>query len=252
MSATETTVAGTVDGLEEAARLHWREDASAATLRRDGRRWTAWTGWIVAVFGVPGVLLLAIEPLTFPAAAICFAHAWAVPRIQARRGARQVVPIGSERSASGRAGADGDAERVALGLLGDLVGHDQRDLVAATGLALERGELGVWLVGETGALLVRPGGRRVDCWCVRVAERSPRRRGSAPPPDDLPAGDRVAHLLLALREDELGFAKVANLGFSGAAWRVRRHLPGRSRPALDAARNAVRAAPGAEFAVVPA
>ena len=25
-----------------------------------------------------------------------------------------------------------------------------------------------WLVGEAGALLVRPGGRRVHCWCVRV------------------------------------------------------------------------------------
>ena len=56
----------------------------------------------------------------------------------------------------------------------------------------------------------------------------------------LPAGDRVAHLLLALREDELGFAKVANLGFSGATWRVRRQLPGRARPALDAARRAAR------------
>jgi hypothetical protein len=49
----------------------------------------------------------------------------------------------------------------------------------------------------------------------------------------------VAHLLLALREDELGFAKVANLGFSGALWRVRQHLPAVSRPALDAARAAV-------------
>jgi hypothetical protein len=255
MGATDATVAAPVGGgLEEAARLPWREDASAATLRRDGRRWTAWTSWIVAVFCVPGVLLLAIEPLTLPAAAICFAHAWAVPRIQARRGARQVVPIGSERSAAGRPGADGAAERVALGLLGDLVGHAQRDLVAATGLALEQGDLGVWLVGETGALLVRRGGRRVDCWCVGVAEpgqRPRRRRGPATPEDELPAGDRVAHLLLALREDELGFAKVANLGFSGAAWRVRRHLPERSRPALDAAKRAA-AAPGAEFAVVPA
>src|SRR5256885_5255701 len=42
--------------------------------------------------------------------------------------------------------------------------------------------------------------------------------------------------LLALREDERGFATVANLGFSGATWRVRRRLPERSRAALDAAR----------------
>ena len=229
MSATEATAPGRVaNGLDEAARLHWREDASEATLRRDGRRWTAWTAWIVTVFCVPGVLLVAIEPLTFPVAAICFAHAWAIPRIQARRGARQVVPIGSERSAGRRADAARGPERVALGLLGDLVGHAQRDLLAATGLALELGDLGVWLIGEQGAILIRPGGRRVDCWCVRVAET-----------EELPAGDRVAHLLLALREDELGFAKVANLGFSGARWRVRQHLPAVSRPALDAARAAV-------------
>ena len=175
VSAPEATASERgADGLDEAARLHWREDASEATLRRDGRRWTAWTAWIVTVFCVPGVLLLAIEPLTFPAAAICFAHAWAIPRIQARRGARQVVPIGSERSAARRAHAAGGPERVALGLLGDLVGHDQRDLLAATGLALERGGLGVWLIGEQGAILVRPGGRRVDCWCVRVAENNRR------------------------------------------------------------------------------
>ena len=134
MSATEATAPARVaNGLDEAARLHWREDASEATLRRDGRRWTAWTAWIVTVFCVPGVLLVAIEPLTFPAAAICFAHAWAIPRIQARRGARQVVPIGSERSAARRADAAGGPERVALGLLGDLVGHAQRDLLGRPG-----------------------------------------------------------------------------------------------------------------------
>jgi hypothetical protein len=77
--------------------------------------------------------------------------------------------------------------------------------------------------------MVRPGGHRIDCWCVRVAEAG-----------DLPAADRVAHLLLALREDEAGFAMVANLGFSGASWRVRRGLPGWVRPALDAARRRAR------------
>src|SRR5581483_8335534 len=106
------------------------------------------------------------------------------------------------------------AGRVALGLLGDLVGHAQRDLLAATGLVVERGRLGAWLVGERGALLVRAGGRRVDSWCVRVGE-----------PEGLPPADRIAHLVLALREDEAGFAKVGNLGFSGAAWRVRSGLP---------------------------
>jgi hypothetical protein len=105
------------------------------------------------------------------------------------------------------------------------VGHDARDLHARTGLVLERGSLGVWLVGEAGALLVRPGGRRVHCWCVRV------------PDPDLPSSDRIAHLLLALRTDETGFATVANHAFSGAAWRLRRRMDPRGRPALAAARR---------------
>ena len=179
---------------------------------------------MVVVFTAPGIGLLLLSPWTLPVALGCFAHAWIVPWLQARRGARSVVPLGSER----RAGTP-DAERVALGLLGDLVGHRERDLLRRTGLVVQRGELGVWLVGERGALMVRPGGRRVDCWCVRVAET-----------DGLPAGDRVAHLLLALREDEVGFAMVANLGFSGAAWRVRRGLSGPARPALAEARAIAR------------
>ena len=207
-------------GLEEAAALWWREEVTERTLRRDGRRWTAWTVAIVFVFATPGVVLLAISPWTFPAALICFVHAWAIPWLQAGRGAKSVAPLGD---------ADGEADRVALGLLGDLVGHEERELLQRTGLGLQRGRLGVWLVGERGALMVRYGGRRVDGWCVRVAEA-----------DGLPGADRIAHLLLALREDEHGFAKVANLGFSGAAWRVRRRLPELSRRALDAARAIAR------------
>jgi hypothetical protein len=114
-------------------------------------------------------------------------------------------------------------ERVALGLLGDLVGHEARAVHARTGVVPERGALGVWVVGEAGALLVRGGGRRVDCWCVK------------PDAEELPSADRIAHLLLALREDEQGFATVANLAFSGARWRVRRRLARTARPALDAA-----------------
>jgi hypothetical protein len=215
--------------LAEAAALWWREETSERTLRRDGRRWTAWTGWIVIAFTTPGIVLLLLSPLTLPVALGCFAHAWIVPWLQARRGARSVAPLGSERSVSRLGGGHPAADGVALGLLADLVTHTERELLARSGLVLERGDLGTWLVGERGALLVRPQGRRVDCWCVRVAEQ-----------DGLPGADRVAHLLLALREDEFGFAKVANLGFSGAAWRVRRGMPQRSRAALDAARAASR------------
>jgi hypothetical protein len=170
-----------------------------------------------------------LEPLTFPAALICFAHAFAVPWLQAGRGARSVVPIGSERSAARAAHVDPGAERVALGLLGDLVDHEQRELVARTGCVVERGRLGTWVLGEQGAILVRPGGHRVFCWCVRIGDA-----------EGLPAADRVAHLLLALREDETDFATVANLGFSGAAWRVRVRSDERQRQALDAGRAAVR------------
>jgi hypothetical protein len=218
-------------GLEEAAELWWRREVDDRTLQRAGRRWTAWTLAVVVVFTAPGIGLLLLSPWTLPVALGCFAHAWIVPWLQARRGARSVVPLGGERGAGRGSGTDGAAEGVALGLLGDLVGHRVRELVGTSGLAMHRGKLGVWLVGQRGALMVRRGGRRVDCWCVRVAESG-----------DLPAGDRVAHLLLALREDEAGFAMVANLGFSGAAWRVRRGLAESARPALDAARSAARSA----------
>jgi hypothetical protein len=58
------------------------------------------------------------------------------------------------------------------------------------------------------------------------------------PERDLPPSDRIAHLLLALRTDESGFATVANHAFSGAPWRLRRRLSTEARPALDAARRA--------------
>ena len=161
-------------------------------------------------------LLMALEPLSFPVAAVAVVHAWGIPALYAARGAGVVRE---------RPRADAGPERTALGLLGDLVGHEARELHARTGLILERGALGVWLVGEAGALLVRPGGRRVDCWCVKADAA------------DLPSADRIAHLLLALREDEAGFATVANLAFSGAPWRLRRRLPAVRRAALDAARG---------------
>jgi hypothetical protein len=119
--------------------------------------------------------------------------------------------------------------KVAQGFLADLLGHGERELQRSTGLALEPGGLGVWLVGESGALLVRRGGRRVHCFCAKTADR------------DLPPSDRIAHLLLALRQDEVGFATVANHAFAGAVWRIRRRLKPVQRPALDAAREAARA-----------
>ncbi len=205
--------------------MPWRHRVTAASLAKRGRIWTLWTAAVAGQGTAFGIGLLLVEPWSFPLAAICFWWAWGVPRLQAWRGARSVVPIGSPES---------EADQRALGLLGDLLGPEQSRLASETGLAVQPGEFGVWLIGEAGAIMVRPGGRRADCWCVRVAEAG-----------DLPGGDRVAHLLLALREDEGGFATVANLGFSGATWRVRRGLPARSRAALDAARELAREARGA-------
>jgi hypothetical protein len=201
--------------LAEAAAMPWRRRASARSLRREGRIWTLWSAGILVTFGLPAALLVWIEPLAAPVSAIFLGHGIAVLHLQARRGARGVKPLGGART---------EPERTALGLLGDLLGHDARGLLERTGLAQQRGRLGTWLVGQEGAILVRPGGRRVHCFCVRVGEAG-----------DLPSGDRVAHLLLALREDEEGFATVANRNFSGAAWRARAELPKGARPALSSA-----------------
>ena len=207
--------------LAEAAAMPWRRRASERTLAREGRIWTLWSVGILVTFGLPAAMLIWIEPLAFPVSAIFVGHGIAVLHLQARRGARGVKPIDGA--------GDSRAERTALGLLGDLVGHVARELLGETGLALQRGRLGTWLVGQEGAILVRPGGHRVHCFCVRVGKSG-----------DLPPGDRVAHLLLALREDEQGFATVANRNFSGATWRLRAELPKRVRRALLEARSTAR------------
>jgi hypothetical protein len=160
-------------------------------------------------------LLAALKPLTAPLLAIAIAYAWVLPALYAARGANVLRPRPGAASAA--------AEDAALGLLGDLLDHEPRGLQRRLGLAIERGSLGVWVVGEAGAVLVRAGGRRVHCFCVKTVD------------GDLPSADRIAHLLLALRADERGFATVANVAFSGARWRLRRRLSKPAREALDAA-----------------
>jgi hypothetical protein len=202
--------------LAEAAAMPWRRRVSERSLHAEGRLWTLWSAGVLLTFGLPAALLIWIEPLAAPASAIFLGHGLAVLHVQARRGAKGVKPIGA---------ATEGPQQTALGLLGDLVGHRSRDLLERTGLALEPGRLGTWLIGQEGAILVRPGGHRVHCFCVKVGEG-----------DDLPPADRVAHLLLALREDEEGFATVANRNFSGASWRLRMQLPLRTQGALRSAR----------------
>ncbi|HZO59227.1 MAG TPA: hypothetical protein VFB51_06025 [Solirubrobacterales bacterium] len=209
--------AGSLPELEAVA---WRRRIDERSLRLRERISAAYTALYITPLLVVAAVLVLIEPLLAPIALVGLFLAWVVPELFANRGA-VVVRVSRRR--------DGGPERVAQGLLGDLLGHDERELQRHTGLAMERGRLGVWLVSEAGALLVRPGGRCVHAFCVRVAD------------GDLPPSDRIAHLLLALREDEEGFATVANHAFVGATWRMRRRIPAVRRPALDAAAEVSRA-----------
>jgi hypothetical protein len=206
--------------LPELASVYWRPRVTDRALRRRGQLWTLTTIAHTVPFILAGVLLALAKPVTLPVDLVLLAHAWAIPELYAARGAGVL-----RRSASV---APGGSEDRALGLLADLVDHSARESLQRTGFLIERGQLGVWLLGEAGALLVRPGGRRVVCYCVRATD------------PELPYGDRVAHLLLALREDESGFATVANLAFSGAPWRLRRRLPVVAREGLAAAVSAAR------------
>ena len=200
--------------LPELGAVPWRRRASAASLRARGRGWTWLTVAYVAQWILVAAVLLALEPLSAPVAAVGLAMAWIVPNLYAARGATTLRPKGPRHE---------HAEPLAQGFLGDLLDHEQRELQRATGLAVEPGRLGTWVVGERGAALVTDGGRRVHCFCIRTTD------------PELPPSDRIAHLLLALRTDEEGFATVANHTFAGAPWRLSRRIEKRARPALAAA-----------------
>jgi hypothetical protein len=201
--------------LPETAAVHWRPPMDAGRLRRRGALWTLTTVAHIVPFIAAGVVLFLVQPLAVAVSLASFAHAYVIPMLYASRGANVLRP---RPPRYGAAAPDPAAEHTAIGLLGDA-----RALLSATGLVVERGRLGVWVVGEKGAALVSAHGRRITCFCVRVDD------------PELPGGDRIAHLLLALRADEVGFATVANIAFSGARWRVARRLPATVRPALAAA-----------------
>jgi hypothetical protein len=200
--------------LPELATVYWRPRVDGRALQRAGRLWTLSTTVQVVPFVGFAIFLGIAAPVTLPVSLIALVHAWLIPELYAARGAGVVRT---------RRRVEATAETRALGMLADLIDRSAFELHERSGLVLERAALGVWLVAEAGAVLVRPGGRRVHCYCVQVRE------------PELPSADRVAHLLLALRCDEAGFATVANQAFSGARWRLRRRLPARARVGLDAA-----------------
>lgn len=203
--------------LPELADVPWRPLADEPTLRRTDRRWTlSLLAQELPLLAI-AVGLPLLSPLLVPMSLIALAFAWFIPDLWAAKGAEVLRP---PRLPGGVAPA---AETRAIGLLGDLVDHPARALLQRTGLVVERGRLGVWLIAGKGAVLVRGRGRRVQCYCVRATG------------DDLPLADRIAHLLLALRADESGFATVSNLSFSGARWRLSRRLPPPAREGLAAA-----------------
>jgi hypothetical protein len=203
--------------LPELADVPWRPLVDETALRRADRRWTAWTIAHELPLLATAIGLVVLSPILIPVSLAALAFAWFIPDLYAAKGAEVLRPP----PVPGAPAAG--AELRAIGLLGDLVSDDVRALLRQTGLVLERGALGVWLIGGKGAVLVRGRGRRVQCYCVRA-------KG-----EDLPLADRVAHLLLALRADERGFATVANLSFSGARWRLARKLRRSARAGLQAA-----------------
>jgi hypothetical protein len=256
-----------LDGeLPELAGVAWRARVDERALARLDRRWTRSTISHLVPFLVIAAGMPLLSLVMLPVSVIALVFAWFIPSLWAARGAG-VLRAPSRRRGGGLAVggvadggvavggvavggvadggvadggvADGGvavgAEDRALGLLGDLVGHDARSVLSDTGFLVEPGRFGTWVVGPAGALLVRGGRarvRRAQCYCVRATG------------DDLPRADRMAHLLLALRADEAGFATVANLTFSGACWRIRRGLPSdAARVAIDAAIRTARARP---------
>ncbi|MEA2373938.1 MAG: hypothetical protein QOD53_401, partial [Thermoleophilaceae bacterium] len=157
--------------LPELAAVPWRSRASGQSLRRRGQLWTLTTVAHVVPFVAVAVVLMLLQPLSAPVALVALAHAWIIPELYAVRGANTIRPKRRPQTA---------AEPVAQGFLGDLLGHEEREIQRQTGLALEPGALGTWVIGEAGAVLVTSGGRRVHCFCVATTDR------------ELPPSDRIA------------------------------------------------------------
>ena len=134
--------------LPEAADVWWRTPVDERRLRWIELLSAAYTTVYVTPFFVLGALLIVLEPLLAPVSFLCLVHAWVIPELFAHRGAR-VLSFEEPPDGAGR------------GLLADLLDRGPAEIEAETGAVVERGSLGVWVLAEGGALLARPGGRRV-------------------------------------------------------------------------------------------
>src|ERR671915_113843 len=114
--------------LPEVASVPWREPTDERWLRRWGRVWQAWTLLYTVPFVAAGAVMLWLAPIAAPVALVALAHAWIIPELYAFRGASVVRPKGARNAA---------AEPVAQGLLGDLLGHEERELSFREGRATD-------------------------------------------------------------------------------------------------------------------
>ena len=142
---------------------------------------------------------------------------------------RSAAPTSCGPSAAARRPS---AEARSVGLLGDLVGHEARDLHARTGLVLERG---------APRRLARRA-RRARCSCGRGGRRVLLLLRAASTTRRCPAATASPTCCSRCAPTRQGFATVANLAFTGARWRVRRRLaparaPGARRRRVAAARR---------------
>ena len=189
----------------------------------------------MVTFGAPTAALVAIEPLAAPAGAIFLAHGLAVLHIQAGRGARgRWFRSGAIAARRRRPAPSGARSRPALGLLGDLVGHQERELLARDGPGAAARAAGR-LAGRRGGGADGPA-RRARGWtagaCGWRARRAARRAIGWPT-----CCWRCARTSGDLRRSPTSTSRAR-------AWRVRMRLPQRSRPALDAARRIARGRAG--------
>src|SRR3954453_6989906 len=95
-----------------------RPGGDARRRRSRARTWTLTTAAHTVPFIAAAGGMFALEPLSFPVGLALLGHGWAIPELYARRGADVVRP---------KRRAEAEPERVALGLLGDLVGHEARE-----------------------------------------------------------------------------------------------------------------------------